>query len=70
MPMQCIVQKVDIVRHIVEIELLQRLQFELSDKKSTTREEGARLDKANGLSGHRFTRCFFFVKLFKQLPET
>ena len=51
--------------------LLQPLQGENFDNKAKTREEEAGLDiKANGLWAHRFSRCFFDVKIFNPLTKT
>ena len=54
--------------HGVEIEPLQSLQDESFDKSKTIE---ARSDiKTNSLWGHRFTRCFFDVKIFNPLAKT
>ena len=57
----------DEVCHDVEIEpKLQSLEGESFHNKTTTNEDGARLDiTANGLWGGRFSRTFFDVKIFK-----
>ena len=60
------------VCHDVEIEPKpQPLQGESFVNNSTTTEDEARLDiKANGLWGSRFSRVFFYVKIFNPHAKT
>ena len=62
----------DEVCHDVQIEpMLQELQGETFDNKTTCSDEEARPDiKANGLWGQRFERTFFDVKIFDPLAKS
>ena len=62
----------DEVCHDVQIEpMLQELQGETFDNKTTCSDEEARPDiKANGLWGQRFERTFFDVKIFNPLAKS